>query len=72
MREERLDFIALSKTGRSYFATPFLNHLLAGFDFTWFCLPPHGRSGGMLVGFNSATLQVKKVDAGDYYLKFHL
>ena len=26
----------------------------------------------MLVGFNSATLQVKKVDAGDYYLKFHL
>ena len=27
IRERKLDFIALSETGRSNFATPFLNHL---------------------------------------------
>ena len=70
--DERLDFIALSEAGRSNFATLFLNHLASGIDFSWFCLPPHGRSGGMLVGFNCATLQVKNVIAGDFSLIFHL
>ena len=50
IRERKLDFLALSETGRSNFATPFLNHLAAGQDFSWFCLPPRGRSGGMLLG----------------------
>ena len=27
IRERKLDFLALSETGRSYFATPFLSHL---------------------------------------------
>ena len=40
IRERRLDFIALSETGRSNFFTPFLAHLAAGQDFSWFCLPP--------------------------------
>ena len=68
IRDERLEFIALSETGRSNFETPFLNHLACGFDFSWFCLPPHGRSGGMLVGFNCATLQVKKLLKGIFLL----
>ena len=57
---------------RSNFATPFLSHLSAGLDFAWFCLPPHGRSGGMLMGFNCDTLQVKRITAGDFSVKFHL
>ena len=72
VRDKKLDFLALSETGRSNFATPFLNHLACGLDFAWFCLPPRGRSGGMLVGFNCSTIQVKNVIVGDFSLKFLL
>jgi hypothetical protein len=47
IREHKLDFIALLKTGRSNFSIPFLNQLAVGYNFSWFCLPPHGRSGGI-------------------------
>ena len=56
IREHRLDFIALLETGRSNFAVPFLKQLATGLDFAWFCLPPHGRFGGILVGINTDTL----------------
>ena len=72
IRERKLDFFALSETGRSNFATPFLTHLAAGQDFSWFCLPPRGRSGGMLIGVNTATLQVKNVDVGDFCVKLYV
>ena len=72
IRERRLDFVALSETGRANFAAPFLKNLSAGYDFMWFCMPPHGRSGGMLIGLNAATLQVKNVDVGDYCVKFYV
>ena len=29
---KKIDFLALSETGRSNFATPFLNHLACGLD----------------------------------------
>jgi hypothetical protein len=47
----------------------FLRDLSAGNDFAWFCLPPHGRSGGILVGINTNTLLVNRVDSGDYCVK---
>ena len=72
IKERKLDFIALSETGRDNFASPFLNNLSAGFDFVWFCMPPHGRSGGMLIGVNDATILVKNVDVGDYCVKLHV
>src|SRR6266498_3338974 len=72
IREYRLDFIALLETGRSNFAIPFLKHLACGLDFAWYYLPPHGRSGGILVGINMETLHVKKVDVGDFSVKLHL
>ena len=72
IRDFFLDFFALSETGRSNFVTPFLSHLAAGQDFSWFCLPPRGRSGGMLVGVNAATLQVRNVDVGDFCVKLYI
>ena len=72
IRERRLDFIALSETGRSNFSTPFLNHLAAGFDFSWYCLPPRGRSGGMLIGINTTTIHVKSVDVRDFCVKLYV
>jgi hypothetical protein len=50
IRGHRLNFIALLKTGWLNFTVPFLNHLAAGKNFSWFFLPPHGRSGGFLLG----------------------
>jgi hypothetical protein len=72
VRDLKLDFIALSETGRAHFSQPFLSHLAAGQDFIWFCLPPHGRLGGMLIGINSATLQVRNVEAGDFCVKLSI
>ena len=56
--EENLDIIAILETGRSNFFIPFLKKLAGGRDFSWSCLPPHGRSGGILVGVHNLTLSV--------------
>jgi exonuclease III len=72
IREYKLDFIAIVETGRSNFTVPFLRDLSCGKDFSWFCLPPHGRSGGILVGINDNTLKVTKVDNGDFCVKLTL
>ena len=72
IREHKLDFIALLETGRSNFSVPFLKSLAAGKEFTWFCLPPHGRSGGILVGINTETLQIKNVITGDFCVNLHI
>jgi hypothetical protein len=53
VREQKLDLVALLETGRSHFTTGFLQNLATGSDFVWFCLPPQGRSGGILLGINA-------------------
>jgi hypothetical protein len=58
--------------GRDNFTGPFLKNLPGGHDFLWYCLPPQGRSGGILVGFNAQTFKVKNVVSGDRCVKFHL
>jgi hypothetical protein len=58
--------------GRSKFSIPFLNHLSGGLDYVWYCLPPQGRLGGILVGIHSATLIVNIVTNGDCYVKLYL
>jgi exonuclease III len=72
IREYDLDFIALLETGRSNFEVHFLREFAAGKFFAWFCLPPHGRSGGILVGINTTTLVVNRVDSGDYCVKLSI
>jgi hypothetical protein len=47
LREEKLDFMALLEMGRSNFSIHFLKKMENGLEFYWFCLPPHGRSGGI-------------------------
>jgi hypothetical protein len=72
VREHKLDFVVISETGRDNFTTPFLKHLAGGLDFSWFCLPPHGRSGGILVGINNETLGVTNIVTGDFCVKLHV
>jgi hypothetical protein len=72
IREHKLYFFAILETGRSRFSRPFLNHLSGGLDYIWYCLPPQGRSGNILVGINNATLRVNKMSNGDFSVKFHV
>ena len=72
IREHKLVFFAIQETGRDNFSAPFLRFLAAGLDFAWYCLPPQGRSGGILVGINLETILVKGVNNGDRCVKFDL
>jgi hypothetical protein len=47
IRRNKLDCFAISQTGRPQFSVRFLTHLSAGYDFSWYCLPPLGRPGGV-------------------------
>jgi hypothetical protein len=71
--EYALDFIALLEGNREIkFCNSFLNQLAGPFNFSWFCLPPQGRSGGILVGVNSDTTEVLKVTTGDFCVRLHM
>jgi hypothetical protein len=72
IREHDLDFIASLEIGHSNFAIPFLQDLATGKDFAWYCLPPHGWSRGILVGFNTNTLKVNRVDNGKFCVKLFI
>ena len=67
--EHHLNFIALSETGRDNFTPNFLA-LYQGVDFDWHCLPPRGRSGGVLLGVKCDSLEVRSVVMGDFAVKF--
>jgi hypothetical protein len=71
VRDFKLDIVVISKTGKDNFSSPFLKYLAADREFAWFCLPPRGRCGGILVGFNQTTLSVSNVISGEYCIKFH-
>jgi hypothetical protein len=49
-----------------------LSRLSGGADFVWHCLPPKGRSGGILLGINATVLDLMMIVEGEFYLKFHL
>jgi hypothetical protein len=72
MKENNLDFIAVSETGRSDFASRFLKNLCSGRDYLWHSKAPRGRSGGMLLGVNLQIFYVGAIEEGGYYVKFHL
>jgi hypothetical protein len=72
IKEHSLDFVVISETGRPKFTTPFLSNLASGMDLNWYCLPPRGRSGGILAGINNASLTVTKVITGEFCVKFYL
>jgi hypothetical protein len=68
-KDYNLDFLALSETGRRNYSQSLLNRLSGGIDFQWFSRPPRGRSGGMLVGVRSDTMEVLASLDGEYHIK---
>src|SRR6187200_660560 len=70
--EYNLDFIALLETGRDNFTSQFLSTVSGGVEFDWHCLPPRGRSGGILLGVKRESLEVRSVIMGDFAVKFRV
>jgi exonuclease III len=72
VKEEQINFIALSETGRESFPDHVLKNLCARRDFLWHAMAPHGRSGGILVGVDLGAFDIGAIDEGDFYVKFTL
>jgi exonuclease III len=72
VREEQINFIALSETGRESFPDHILKNLCVGRDFLWHAMAPHGRSGGILLGVDLSVFDIGAIDEGDFYVKFTL
>ena len=70
--EHHLDFIVLMETRRDNSTSQFLSSLSARVESAWHCLPPRGRSGGILLGVRCDTLQVTEVVLGDFAVKFRI
>ena len=72
IRDHNLDFVAISETGRRDFTATVLNRISGGLDFQWYCRPPRGRSGGILLGVNSNSMEVLAVLDEDFHIKIHV
>jgi exonuclease III len=71
-KEHKLDFIAIMETGKQDMSRTNLARLTDGADFVWHCLPPKGRSGGILLGINATILDLSVIVEGEFYVRFHL
>lgn len=49
----------------------FLDHFSSSVDFTWHVLPPH-ESGSILLGIQSASIDLLVVSNGQFHIKSHL
>lgn len=72
MRDHGFDFVAITESGRHDFLVHVHDHLSGGFDFTWRCLPPRGRSGGILLGIQTSSMDLLALSVGEFHIKFHL
>jgi hypothetical protein len=69
-KENNLNFIAISETGRSDFSPRFLKNLCPGRDYLWYSKAPRGRSGDILLGVDLQFFDIGAIEEGDYYVNF--
>jgi len=67
--ENKLDFIAVMvmETGKKDMSRANRNCLSGGADFIWHCLPPKGRSGGILLGINNTIIDLSFIVEGEFF-----
>ena len=68
IREQNLNFVAVMETGKKDMSRANLNRLSGGADYIWHCLPPRGRSGGILLGINALNLELSLIVEGVFLL----
>jgi exonuclease III len=69
IRDEKIDFIGLQETQRSHFSDSWLTSLAGSKPFAWFSAPPNGRSGGLLVGFNTDVFDVRENEIDEFMIR---
>ena len=67
IREQNLNFVAVMETGKKDMSRENLNRLSGGADYIWHCLPPRGRSGGILLGINALNLELSLIVEGEFF-----
>jgi hypothetical protein len=72
VRDYKLDFLAISETGRRDFPSTLLDRLSGGVEFDWHSCPPRGRSGGMLLGIKTETMELLGHSDGEFHIKFQI
>ena len=72
IRDQQLDFVAVMETRKQDMSRSNLARLSGDADFIWNCLPPRGRSGGILLGINAMVLELSFLVEGEFFIKFHL
>ena len=72
IRNHRLDFVGISETGKRDFSVSLLNRVSGGVEFTWKSRPPHRKSGGILLGIRTETMDVLASSEGEFHIKFHI
>ena len=72
IREHNLDFVAISETGKRNYSQSLLNRLSGGEDFEWVSRPPHGRSGGLLIGIRNSSMEIMDETGGDFHIKLQI
>jgi hypothetical protein len=74
VKDHSLDFVAIMEIGKQDMSKTNLARLSGGANFVWHCLPPHGRSGGILLGVNTEMLYLSfsLIVEGEFYIKYHL
>jgi len=72
VKDLKLDFIAVMETGKQDMSRSNLARLSGGVNFVWHCLPPRGRSRGILLGIRAEILELSLIVEGEFFIKFHL
>ena len=72
VNEFNLDFIGVMETGKQDMSQSNLSRLTGGAEFVWHCLPPRGRSGGILLGVRRDRFDLTLMVEGEFFVKFHL
>lgn len=67
--DNHLDFIAIMETGKKDMSKSNLNRLSGGKNFFWQCLPPKGRSCGILLRVNEESFDVSLIADGEFFYK---
>ena len=68
MRKENLDIVFLQETIKQSFTDQELRNLESGDIFFWHWLPAVGHSGGLLLGVRDSTLEVGRIDQGEFFI----
>lgn len=68
INKENIDFISLQETNKKEFDQNWLLAISGNKNFKWIYAPPNGRSGGLLIGLNADTFEIRGYQVQDFMI----